>query len=426
MAIYLGLGCNEGDRVRQMELALSQLVEAGFRIGDVSPLVESPAMLPDDAPPSWNKPYLNCVVKGEVDWQPMQTLGIIKDIEKNLGRVPTKRWAPRPMDIDILLWHDQQMHTEDLTIPHAGLTKRSFVLSPLCYLAPNLIVPGIDRTVFALSQSTPIIPLWMGIVNVTPDSFSDGGVWSEADKLDQHLETLIQQNIQILDLGAESTRPGAEVVDETMEWQRLRPVLSSIYQKRNTRRLFPKISIDSRNARIMAKALEWGADIINDVSGLSDPDMLSLAAQSDAQIVAMHSVVVPADPSRLLPTDEPTLQQMKDWLFRRIDTWLAAGIDLNRVVFDPGVGFGKNGFQTFDLLSDVAGLRELGLRVLIGHSRKSFMRNFSGSTAIERDFATLGISMALCAQGVDIVRVHEPIMHQQAYRSWAHVMDHRG
>ena len=425
MAIYLGLGCNEGDRVHQMEWALDELVKSGFRIDEISPLVESPAMLPDDAPPAWNKPYLNCVVKGDANWQPLEALAIAKEIEKRLGRVPTRRWAPRPMDIDILLWHEQIVSARELTIPHIGLSNRAFVLSPLCYLAPNLVVPGLDQTVFALTQLSRVIPLWMGIVNVTPDSFSDGGVWSDADELEKHLDTLVEEHIQIMDIGAESTRPGAETISEEAEWQRLKPVLESIAKKRGARRIFPKVSVDSRNAHTMAKALEWGVDIINDVGGLSNPDMLSVARQSDAQIVAMHSVAVPADPSQLLPTDQATLAQMKEWLLRRIDSWLDAGIDLNRVIFDPGVGFGKNGFQTLDLLSDVHGLRDLGLRILMGHSRKSFMGSFAGKKARERDYATLGMSMALCEQGADIIRVHDPVMHHHAYRGWVHVIDHR-
>ena len=207
MAIFLGLGANQGDRAGQISQAIARLQVAGFRIETVSPVVESPALLPFDAKPSWNQPYLNCVVKGQADWEPLIGLGIIKRIEEEIGRRPSERWAPRPIDVDILIWHDLEFHSPDLTIPHIGIKDRSFVLSPLNYLAPNLVVPGLNQRVFELSRNVPLIPLWMGILNVTPDSFSDGGQWLEMDSFSEHVDEMVNQHVQILDIGGESTPP---------------------------------------------------------------------------------------------------------------------------------------------------------------------------------------------------------------------------
>ncbi|NKB76392.1 MAG: dihydropteroate synthase [Gammaproteobacteria bacterium] len=421
MAIYLGLGTNEGDRKANLEKAIQALKSAGFSVQAVSPLVESPAMLPDNAESSWNKPYLNCVIRGKTDWQPMEALSIVKTIERELGRKPSKRWAPRPIDIDILIWNELCYETEELTIPHLGVSSRGFVLSPLCAMSPGLIVPGINKTVFELSKSVSVIPLWMGVLNLTPDSFSDGNAWFDEKTLEIHLDEMIENHIQIIDLGAESTRPGAQEVSPKVEWKRLSPVLALLQAKFDGMQVKPLISLDSRNHETIERALSYGVDIVNDVSGLSNPSVVDVVKNSGCRVVAMHSTAVPADPSNVLPTNLSALSQIRDWLYRNVDNWIDSGIALDQVIFDPGVGFGKTVLQTLDLLSNIPELRELGFRLLIGHSRKSFMRGFSKNTQEDRDLSTLGMSLSLCDQGVDIIRVHDPVMHAKAYRAWAHI-----
>ncbi|NKB62268.1 MAG: dihydropteroate synthase [Gammaproteobacteria bacterium] len=421
MAIYLGLGSNEGSRKANLEKAIVSLKAAGFEIHEISPVVESPAMLPDDAESCWNKPYLNCVIKGQVDWQPMQALSILKTIEKELGRQPSRRWAPRPIDIDILIWNELCQRTDQLTIPHPGLASRAFVLSPLCAISPGLVIPGTNKTVFELSQNVSVIPLWMGILNLTPDSFSDGNTWGDSRVLAEYLDEMISNHVQIIDLGAESTRPGAETISPKLEWQRLQPALELIQERLAGMQIRPLISLDSRNHETMQRALGYGVNIINDVSGLSSPAVIDLVKNSGCQVISMHSTVVPADPSKLLPTDQPAITQVKDWLNRNLEWWIGQGIKPDQVIFDPGVGFGKNVLQTLDLLGNVKTLREFGFRLLIGHSRKSFMRGFADNSPEDRDLGTLGMSLSLCHQGVDIIRVHNPVMHAKTYRAWSHI-----
>ena len=183
MRTYLGLGSNLGDRHANLARALKLLEQRALRVERVSPVVESPALLPDGAPPEWNRPFLNLAVACESEACPRRRcVKWSKEIELRMGRKPGPRWAPRPMDIDILLWGDRQWLDESLTIPHPGLRERNFVLTPMVALEPRLVPPGAngEHLLECSRRLADPIPLWMGIVNVTPDSFSDGGrftVW---------------------------------------------------------------------------------------------------------------------------------------------------------------------------------------------------------------------------------------------------------
>ena len=419
MTIWLGLGSNLGNRRQNLEKAICRLQSRGFELSKVSALVETPAWLPEHAEPSWNKPYLNCVIAGQAGWNPEQGLNIAREIERQLGRQPAKRWAPRPVDIDILLWHDLTMQTPELTIPHYAISGRPFVLTPLMHLQPDLIIPGRRETAFDLCHKVRPVPLWMGILNITPDSFSDGGRWKDREALDQCIADCIEHHVQIIDIGAESTRPGATAVSADEEWRRLEPALAALNRRLGGLRIRPTISVDSRRWQTLEKAIACGAQMVNDVTGLQNPDVLALVKQSGLQVVAMHSVTVPADPATELPAGQSAISQLQDWMDRRIDQWLDAGIDLNKVIFDPGIGFGKSATQSIELLQNCTSFRQAGLRLLIGHSRKSFIRGFSDQPAADRDPETLGISLALCQKGVDIMRVHDPVLHARAWRAWS-------
>lgn len=421
MTIYLGLGSNEGDRRQNLENAIAALVEAGFQLKSVSPLVESPAMLPPQAESSWNKPYLNIAISGNADWSPHAGLQIAKQIEADLGRGSGPRWSPRSIDIDLLVWHDLQLDEDDLIIPHIGLAHRDFVISPLLSIASDLVIPGLSKTVFDLSLGRKNIPLWMGILNVTPDSFSDGDSWVDQDVLVAHIDKLIERDVQIIDIGAESTRPRADTVDDKSEWQRLQPALEVLRERIAGRKVRPLISVDSRHPGVIAKAIKYGADVINDVTGLDDPNMRALARESGCQVVAMHAMSVPVDPTLLLPSDQPPLIQIEEWIEKKKEQWVSENLDLSKIIVDPGIGFGKTSIQAYELMSQCQALRKCGLRLLVGHSRKSFMAGITDRPAGQRDLETLGLSMGLCQQGVDIIRVHQPFIHQRAYRAWAHL-----
>ena len=423
MRIYLGLGSNLGDRRGHLSRAIDALEAHGLTIARVSPVVESPALLPDSAPSEWNLPYLNLVLECAARCSPEQLRIRIDEIQRAFGRHGESHWSPRPIDIDILLWGRERIETERLTIPHHDLTCRSFVLAPLVALEPRLTIPGQDeRTVLDYSMALDQhIPLWMGIVNVTPDSFSDGGRFLDRTRIEPHVAAMIEAGVHILDVGGESTRPGATPVDPAAEWSRVEPVLKRLIEQWAGHRLRPLLSLDTRHPEVAERGLTLGVDIINDVGGLTSPAMVALARGSGKDWVAMHHVTVPADPRATLPTDLDPCHGVEQWLLTRMEAWDAQGLDLGRIIFDPGIGFGKDRLQSLRLLRRAGEFRRHGLRVLVGHSRKSFMKSFAGEDEAGNDLATLGASLHLCAQGVDIIRIHDVPLHAAAYRGWSHL-----
>jgi 2-amino-4-hydroxy-6-hydroxymethyldihydropteridine diphosphokinase/dihydropteroate synthase len=380
-------------------------------------------MLPDDAPVDWNRPFLNIVAHCRTDSSPTTVLDGLKAIERELGRVDRGRWAPRPIDLDLLLHDRETLATDRLRVPHPGITERAFVLTPLAALAPRLTIPGSGtRTVLEHARAGHHhLPLWMGIVNLTPDSFSDGGEILDDASAEARVAELAADGAELIDLGAESTRPGAKPLSADEEWARLEPTLGRLVDRHRGRWLRPRFSVDTYHAETAKRALALGADVVNDVSGLTTPKMLELAATSGAEFVAMHNLGVPADKSRILPADQDPTALVERWLEERLIDWERAGIDLARVVFDPGIGFGKNALQSLRLLRNVERFHRFGLRLLVGHSRKSFMHRVAAAHRDDRDLFTVGASLNLCRAGVDILRVHNVAAHAAAYRGWAHV-----
>jgi len=424
MDIYLGLGSNLGDRRANLRAALARLPERGIVIARVSPVVESPAMLPDDAPSDWNRPFLNAVAECRTERPPHEVLDALKAVERELGREDAGRWAPRPIDLDLLLYGQETLADTRLRIPHPGIAERAFVLTPLAAIAPGLTIPGRGaRTVLELARAARgHLPLWMGIVNLTPDSFSDGGELGSAAAVVERVAELAGAGAELIDLGAESTRPGATLLTADQEWARLEPTLATLIERYEGDLLRPRFSVDTYHARNARRALDLGADAINDVSGLTTPEMIELAAESDKEWIAMHNLGVPADKEHTLPNAEDPTTVVARWLEERMSTWQRVGLDTNRVTFDPGVGFGKTALQSLRLLRNIGEFHRFGLRLLVGHSRKSFMHQASTPDRFARDLFTVGSSLALCAAGVDVLRVHNVFAHAAAYRGWSHVV----
>lgn len=421
MAIYLGLGSNLGNRHDNLRRALAALGEAGIAVDRVSPVVESPALLPTDAPADWNAPFLNLVAVCREAPGPERLLATLKRIEGDLGRADARHWAPRPIDIDILIYNDVTMSSAQLEIPHPGLVDRAFALTPLAHLSPGLVIPGTNGTAQALNaRLSQRMPLWMGILNLTPDSFSDGGRHASWTALEAAIDTMIANGVHYLDFGAESTRPGATSLTADEEWARLEPALTAVTAKLADDPLRPRLSVDTYHAEVAAKAIALGIDAINDVSGLTQTEMIELATSSEAEFIAMHNLGLPADPGRTLATNRDAIDQLEAWLEARLEAWTGAGIDFDRLIFDPGVGFGKNPLQSLEILRGIERFGELPFRLLVGHSRKSFMRGLAGEDS-RRDLFTIGASLSLCERGVDILRVHNVGDHAFAYRGWSHV-----
>jgi 2-amino-4-hydroxy-6-hydroxymethyldihydropteridine diphosphokinase/dihydropteroate synthase len=420
--VYLGLGSNQGSRRDFLEKAIAELSSlATDKKIRVSSLYETAALLPEHAQAEWNIPYLNLAVEMDFQGSPRDLLSLTLKIEEKMGRGPHLRWAPRTIDIDILLWEDLIFTDSILTLPHPECMNRAFVLSPLAELQPDLKIPGFSQSVLEIArESGKIIPRFMGILNMTPDSFSDGGRWQNPDSTRTLFESWVKAGIPVIDVGGESTRPGAIPVEEKEEWGRIEPLIGWARDKTHSQWIRPQLSIDTVKPEVARKALSLGVDWINDVSGLIRPEMLDVLLEyPHAKMVLMHSLSVPADPKTVLRSDESASQQVFCWMEERLACLDRQGVCLNRIYLDPGIGFGKTAEQSLEILRSLRLFHKLGLPLLVGHSRKSFLKKITASKqAGKMDAETLGLSMKMCSQGVDVFRVHDPIVHQGALLGW--------
>lgn len=416
---YISLGANlgtgSGSPLATLEKAAQKLSYLGKK-QRFSPLVRTPALLPPGAPDSWRVPFLNGVAELEWDGSPELLLSRLKLIERDLGREPAPRWAPRVIDLDLLSLGEERLQTETLELPHREFSRRAFVLTPWKELAPSLRVPGEGHSLLSLSRQLPQkLPLWMGILNLTPDSFSDGGTLAREEDIDALLHRWEKSGVQAIDLGAESTRPGALPVDSSEEWKRLGPALSRIRERYKDRFFRPLISVDTHHPETAEKAVEAGADFLNDVSGGEDPRMRALAKFAPAGFIAMHSLTVPADPRCILPLESDPVAELLAWAKRKREEFLRAGLSEEKLLLDPGIGFGKSAGQSLELIRRSKELLALPYRWLWGHSRKSFLQGLGAREVHERDGFTLGTSFHLAREGADWIRVHDPALHADAW-----------
>lgn len=408
-AKYVSLGTNRGNRQENIRYALSKLTEF-CEIQKISPIYESPALLPKGAGENWNQSFLNLCVQLEYEGSPSHFLKRAQAIEQLIGRTSSPRWSPRVMDIDILLWGQGCFSEKDLSIPHPEMSLRSFVLDPLKDIHIDYI-----QAARKLPQHAP---LWMGILNLTPDSFSDGGSYVNRDTFKTTVRSFSEIGVHILDLGAESTRPRALPITDDDEWIRLKPYLELCKEIFQDNPILPLISVDTYKPSVAAKSIEMGVQIINDVSGLRDPDMLTVLKESDVDYVLMHSMDVPTNPKNSLSNNFKN--EICNWLEQKLEVFYKNRINLGRIIFDPGIGFGKSSLQSLQLIRDFEMFHKYPVRLMLGHSRKSFMKNFSGENSKDRDVETLGLSMSLIQKKVDILRVHNPGLHIRAHRGWSH------
>ncbi|MAL78087.1 MAG: dihydropteroate synthase [Sneathiella sp.] len=256
-------------------------------------------------------------------------------------------------------------------------------------------------------------PQIMGIVNVTPDSFSDGGVHDDAARAIAHARKLVEEGADILDIGGESTRPGSDAVSAEAEIARIIPVIEGC------RDLGVQISVDTRKRAVMAAAVAAGAHLINDVSALEyDPESLAYVAGTDLPVCLMHSL---ADPKTMQnnPVYDDVLAEVTDYLAERVRICEAAGIGRDRIIIDPGIGFGKTVEHNLTLIRGLASLHSLGCRVLLGASRKRFIGTLTGEPVADRRISgSVAVALYGAMAGVDIVRVHDVRETREALDVW--------
>jgi dihydropteroate synthase len=243
-------------------------------------------------------------------------------------------------------------------------------------------------------------PLVMGIVNVTPDSFSDGGHHASTQAAIEHAQRLIEEGADILDIGGESTRPGAASVSEQEELDRVLPVIEGL------RSIAIPISIDTYKPSVMCAALSAGASMVNDVNALQTEGAIEALLNSDAAVCLMHKLGAPATMQQN-PVYKDVLEYVSEFLRERIAVIEAAGIARQRIVIDPGFGFGKTVAHNLELLRQLDSLKTLGVPILAGLSRKSMLGAITGRDVGDRVVASVAAAMLAVQRGASIVRVHD-------------------
>lgn len=256
-------------------------------------------------------------------------------------------------------------------------------------------------------------PVIMGVVNVTPDSFSDGGNHASSDAAVAYAISLAESGAALLDIGGESTRPGASPVDPSIEQKRVIPVVRALAEKSFT------VSIDTRNASTMAAALDVGAKIVNDVTALTgDPEAVAEVGKRGASVVLMHMQGNPQT-MQVAPEYSNVLVDVFDFLDLRISACLSAGLEINQICVDPGIGFGKSDGGNLDLIDSLGLFQGLGCPVMIGASRKSFIGRLSGEeTPTKRLAGSIAAAIAGVIGGAKILRVHDVKETRQALTVW--------
>lgn len=441
----IALGSNVGDRLHNFNEALELMNKAGICITRHACLYETAPAYVTDQPH-----FLNSAVRAVTKLGPHELLGVLKKIEKDMGRTYGIRYGPRPIDLDILFYGKFKVHSDILTIPHERIWERPFVMAPLMDLlgsaadcdtvtgwhsfslhsggifeswdkmgGESLIgkegmkrVLPIENELWDWSQRTSV----MGILNVTPDSFSDGGKFVSVEAAVSQARLMISEGTDMIDIGAQSTRPTASRISVEEELDRLIPVLEAVIGMPEAEGKL--ISVDTFYSEVASEAVSKGAHLVNDVSaGQMDSNMLRVVAGLKVPYVAMH---MRGNPSTMQNSEnlqyDDVCKQIASELYSRVKDAELAGIPAWRIIIDPGIGFSKKTEHNLDILMGLPNIRaEIARKslavshapILIGPSRKRFLGDICYRTAAEeRDPATVASVTASVLGGANIVRVH--------------------
>ncbi|KAB5572554.1 Dihydropteroate synthase-like protein [Coniochaeta sp. 2T2.1] len=434
---YIALGSNLGDRIGWIEKACNEMDARGIRVKRTSSLWETEPMYVLD-----QDRFVNGACEVETELEPLALLDQLQDIENSLGRKKIIDKGPRNIDLDILLYEDEKINHPRLIVPHIGITEREFVLRPLAELIPTKSLdPSKPWTLIqdhlnALAPSSPplstLTPLSshhaplqaltatrktqvMAILNMTPDSFSDGGQHATRDTsaLASTIQSFLDAGATMIDVGGQSSAPKTPEVPVEEELSRVLPAIALI---RSVAGKSVVISVDTYRAAVAEAAINAGADVVNDVSaGAMDADMLKTVARLGSTVCLMHMRGTPANMNSLATYPDGSrglIRAVAEELLQRVAAAEAAGIRRWRIILDPGLGFAKLGMQNIDLLRHLDELRTWpglqGLPWLVGSSRKTFIGKITGvPTPKERIWGTAATVAAAVQGGADIVRVHD-------------------
>lgn len=413
--VYLSLGTNMGEKERNLSTALDEINKLeGTKITKKSSILRTAPygfLAQDD--------FLNMCIEVETLLSPQELLKEILNIELEMGRVREFKWGPRLIDIDILFYDDDIINEPNLIIPHPYIYDRSFVLEPLNDIAPNYIHPVDKKRIFQMLDEVNLKypkenkfidvldcngkklefgkrTLIMGILNVTPDSFSDGGEHNDIKSAINHGKLMIEEGADIIDVGGESTRPGHVKISSEEEIKRVVPII------RELKKLNVIISIDTYKYDVAREAILAGADIVNDIWGLQydNGEMAQLIAEYNLPLIAMHN-------QNGTNYSEDIMKSIRKFLKKTYEIADLYGIDKNKIILDPGIGFGKTMEQNIEVIRRIGEICDMG-RILLGTSRKGFIgKILNEPIASKRAIGTVATTVYGVKEGVDIVRVHD-------------------
>ncbi|KAG0575880.1 hypothetical protein KC19_5G037000 [Ceratodon purpureus] len=456
--VVIAMGSNVGDRIANFNRALELMRASGIQVIRHASLYESAPAYVTDQPF-----FLNSAVSALTNLDPHSLLKTLKDIESELGRTfGGIRYGPRPLDLDIIFYGDRTVATENLEIPHARFLERPFVLAPLADLLNDSNSGSTSHwsnhkccdggvalawekmggeACIGKEDLRRVIPVgselldWsskthvMGILNVTPDSFSDGGRFLTVENAVAHARSMADEGADFIDIGAQSTRPGATRLSTEEELSRLVPVLKALIADPALKGV--KLSVDTFDARVGREAVNMGVHVINDVSGgYLDPEMLSTVADLGVPYIMMH---MRGDPTTMQSKENTTYNNVCEEVGKELNAQIknaeALGIPAWRIITDPGIGFAKTKQQNLDLLRDLPIVRRVLSEssftvsrgpMLVGPSRKGFLGKITGrQKGGERDAATVAAAVVSVLGGANIIRAH----NVQAVRDAMKVVD---
>ncbi|MDD9335353.1 MAG: dihydropteroate synthase [Rickettsiaceae bacterium] len=411
--IYISLGSNLGNRLDNLWESVNLIRKYCLSNIRCSIILETKAILPCSASADWDKPFLNMIVAGEANLSPTELLQSLQNIEVTIGR-PRKYelWAPRIIDLDILFYNDLIINTENLIIPHPKLENRDFLKHLLALMGkePWKFQPSIENSFI---KSSVLNPRLVGIVNITKDSFSDGGNFYETNRAIEQVIKLVEDGASVIEIGTQSTRPKATIQPIESEYAKLDEVLGELVPIIADKKI--DISVDTLHPFIAVNLIEkYHIRWINDVGGGFDDNTLRAIAKAGCKFCLMHSITVPASKNQIIPLNVKPIDYMIQWGKCAIQRLTKLGFTLENIVLDPGIGFGKTAYQNIEILRSIDQLKTLDSLIMIGHSRKSYIHAFSEeSHAYARDIETIGVSLAI-KDKVDFLRVHNVKDHMKA------------
>ncbi|KAG8644823.1 folate synthesis bifunctional protein, mitochondrial [Manihot esculenta] len=443
--VVIALGSNVGNRLNNFNQALQLMKKYGITITRHGCLYETAPAYVTDQPH-----FLNSAVRAVTKLGPHELLGVLKKIEKDMGRTYGIRYGPRPIDLDILFYGKFRINSDTLTVPHERIWERPFVMAPLmdvlgsdvendtvaCWHSLSTHSGGLfesweklgGENLIGKEEMKRVLPignhLWdwsrktsvMGVINLTPDSFSDGGKFQSVDSIVSHVCSMISEGADIIDFGAQSTRPMASRISPQEELDRLMPVLEAVAKIPEMNGKL--ISVDTFYSEVALEAVKNGAQVVNDVSGGQlDPNMTKVVAGLEVAYVAMH---MRGDPTTMQNSEnlqyDNVCKQVASELYSQIKNAELSGVPAWRIIMDPGIGFSKNTWHNLDILMGLPTIRaEIARKslamshapMLIGPSRKRFLGEICARpAAVERDPATVASITAGILGGANIVRVH--------------------